>query len=379
MKDSVKILLVGVGGYGANYLNSLLDKNDPKYRIEGIVEPYPERSERIGEAIDKGVPLYNSMTDFYAEHTADLAVISTPIHLHTPMILEALANNSNVVCEKPLCGDDKDIEKLIEARDKAGKFVFIGYQWSHSEAVLELKKDIIAGVLGKPILLKAMRFSPTNHAYYQRGIGWAGRLTSKNGAVIRDSIANNAGAHNLHNMFFILGDTIDTAKMPKTIESKVYRANDIESFDTAEIYCTNEDGSKVIYLASHAANIKRAPESEYRFEKGTVYFSDVNGDGKPEFYADLNDGTRKIYGNPSSGDLRKLYIAADNILNGTNTVYCGIEAASVHTRVIAAIHEQHPVIEKFPDEMLEVIVEKDQPRTVCKGLAEKYIEIYESL
>ena len=301
MQDSVNILLVGVGGYGATYLNPLLSRNDPGYRIAGMVEPYPERSKRIGEALDMGVPLYKTMAEFYAEHTADLAVIATPIHLHTPMILEALKNGSNVVCEKPLCGDDRDIETLIEARDKAGKFVFIGYQWSHSEAIQALKQDIMAGVLGKPELLKTLILWPRSHTYYGRGTGWAGQMYAKNGALIRDSVANNATAHYLHNIFYILGDTVDTARMPVTVTSEVYRANAIDSFDTAEIHCTFADGSKAAYFSTHACDINRGPVLEYRFEKGTVYYDDLgNPDGKKVIYADMKDGTRKIYGNPEA-------------------------------------------------------------------------------
>ena len=380
MKDSVKILLVGVGGYGATYLNPLLNRNDPKYQIAGMVEPYPERAKRIDEALEKGVPLYKTMAEFYAGHTADLAVIAAPIHLHTPMILEALANGSNVLCEKPLCGDDRDIEKLLEAEKKSGKFVYIGYQWSHSEAIAGLKRDIMAGVFGKPEMLKTLILWPRSHTYYGRGTGWAGHMYSKDGALIRDSVANNAAAHYLHNIFYILGDRTDTAKMPAKTEAKVYRANDIDSFDTAEIYCTFDDGAKAAFISTHACDINRGPEFVYRFEKGTVYYGEeTDENGKKIICAEMKDGTRKVYGNPEADNSRKMYLAADRILNGTDDMYCGIEAASVQTRVIAEVHRLHPTIEKFPEDMLEDIEIKDQIHTVCKGLSEKLIGIYENL
>jgi len=377
MKEQVKILLVGVGGYGATYLNPLLDRNEEQYKLVGMVEPYPDGAKRIGEALDKGVPLYNTMAEFYAEHDADLAVISTPIHLHTRMIIEALEHGSNVLCEKPLCGDDGDIEKLIEARDKAGKFVFIGYQWSHSDAILDLKRDIMAGVFGKPILLKTLILWPRDHGYYGRGTGWAGHLFAKDGSVIRDSIANNATAHYLHNIFFVLGDRIDTALAPVTVESEVYHANAIDSFDSADIRMTFANGAKAYYLSSHAVTVNRGPELEYRFEKGVVKYEKI--DDKLVIFADFNDGTRKIYGDPNAFGARKMYIAADRILNGTDEIYCGIETAAVQTRVIASIHEKYPTIPSFDKEMIEDVVINDKTFTVCKGLGEKYIEAYESL
>nr|MBQ4319094.1 Gfo/Idh/MocA family oxidoreductase [Clostridia bacterium] len=377
MKNKVNILLVGVGGYGATYLDSLLDNKDDRYVLCGMVEPFPKGAARIGEALDAGVPLYNTMAEFYAKHTADLAVISTPIHLHTPMIKEALANGSHVLCEKPLCGDDRDIEALTEARDKAGLPVSIGYQLSHSEAVLELKKDIISGVFGAPKLLKTLVLWPRTHEYYGRGIGWAGRMRAKDGTLIRDSVANNATAHYLFNMFYILGDKIDSALMPDTIETKAWHANDIDSFDTAEIYCTFKNGARAVYLGTHATDIHRGPDAEYIFEKGTVYFG--IRDGIRQLWAKMNDGSEKVYGNPFANSDRKLYMAADNVLNGTSTVCCGIEAAAVQTRIIAAVHEQHPEIPKFEDSLIEQKQINGKDITVCRGLAERLTQIYENL
>ena len=113
--DHVKILLVGIGGYGSLYVNALLNETSGKYLLEGCVDPYPERCARYQELTARNIPVYGSMRDFYNEHDADLAVISTPIHLHYPMILEALANKSNVLCEKPLCGDEKLLTPLLDA------------------------------------------------------------------------------------------------------------------------------------------------------------------------------------------------------------------------------------------------------------------------
>ncbi len=377
MKDKVKILLVGIGGYGAGYLNALLDTKDERYVIEGLVEPYPNSSARYPEAKERGIPLYNTMTEFYAEHDADLAVISTPIHFHTPMIIEALENGSNVLCEKPLCGDDKDIDKLIAARDKAGKFVSIGYQLSHSKAVLDFKRDILAGDFGKPEMLKTLVLWPRDHAYYGRGIGWAGKMLSKDGAVIRDSVANNATAHYLFNMFYVLGPTIDSALMPVKIETVANKANNIESFDSAEIYATFEDGSQAIYLGTHAVTKTRGPEFIYRFEKGTAHLSTYNG--KNQIHAFMNDGTVREYGSPFDDSIHKLFVAADAILDGKPNVTCGIEAAAVQTRIIAAVHEQHPEIKRFPDALVAEYDNGQKVFTYCKGLQEKYEALYDIL
>jgi hypothetical protein len=55
------------------------------------------------------------------------------------------------------------------------------------------------------------------------------------GLGIFDSPANNATAHFLHNMFYLLGATRETSAAPAVVQAELYRANAIENFDTAAI------------------------------------------------------------------------------------------------------------------------------------------------
>ena len=147
--EKVKILSVGIGGYAQGYLDALLKEENPNFEIVGMVDVAPQNSAVYPRLVERGVKLYASMEAFYEEQTADLAIIVTPIHFHTTQILYALYHGSNVMCEKPLSGVSADEEILVKAMKETGKFVMIGYQWSHSDAILALKEDISAGVFGK--------------------------------------------------------------------------------------------------------------------------------------------------------------------------------------------------------------------------------------
>src|SRR6185369_16842405 len=151
MPDVTSLLLVGIGGYGNSYVSALLDTPaTPPFRIAGAVDPSPNLCRRLGELKARGVPIFPSIDEFYANHTADLAVISTPLHLHADHTAAALSQGSRVLCEKPLCVTPTQAEQMQQARDLAGRQVAIGYQWSFSTAIQQLKADILAGVLGAP-------------------------------------------------------------------------------------------------------------------------------------------------------------------------------------------------------------------------------------
>ncbi|MBQ8400349.1 MAG: Gfo/Idh/MocA family oxidoreductase [Clostridia bacterium] len=380
--SQIRIALCGIGGYAKLYTNYILDKKDPRIQPVGVVEPFPESCPRLAELKEAGIPVYAALEDLYASHKPDLTVIATPIQCHTPQILTALANGSHVLCEKPLCADAGDIEILQNASRDAGKFVFIGYQWSYSPTILGIKADILSGRFGKCLEMKSIVLWPRDLAYYRRGSGWAGKIRLEDGTPVYDSIANNATAHYLHNMLFLLGED-GCAAMPETIHGELLRANDIENFDTCKVDMVMPGGTKVHFLASHAVEANMNPTCHFRFEKADVYYSqndtplsrsimqsDYTEYG--EAVAVLADGQRISYGNPFSDDLQKLKTAIDAAIRGdTRELPCGITAASAHTRVIAWLQQNETVKNIAEDRLVKM-----EAKVYAPGLGEAMLECY---
>ena len=156
MKE-LKLLLVGVGGYAASYINELkLRGAAGGLKIEGAVDPYAEKANEYQTLCDMGVSFYNTLDEFYAEHTADLAIISTPIPLHAPQAIYCMEHGSNVLCEKPIAGAIADAQRMMEARDRTGKILAIGFQWCYDPAMLAFKKDVQAGLFGELLSMRAI-------------------------------------------------------------------------------------------------------------------------------------------------------------------------------------------------------------------------------
>lgn len=370
---SISILLVGIGGYASTYVNPLLNGVREDCIIVGCADPFPNSCPRLEEIKERGIPVFADMQEFFdAGLTADLAVITTPIHLHANQVKLALAHGCHVLCEKPLCGDIRDIPGMIEARDAAGKYVGIGYQWSHSDAIIALKEDILAGVYGKPKLLKTLVLWPRNFKYYKRGCGWAGKIKNDDGALILDSVANNATAHYLHNILFILGDKMDTAAEPTEVKAVLRRANTIENYDTCALEMNFAGGARGLYLVTHASEGTQDPIFDYEFENGHIYFED--GEGKKIIRGVLNDGTEKIYGNPFDNQVNKLWRAADAVLDPSVKPICGIETATPHTNTIARIQECG--IENFTAEQIKL--REDESGVYVPGLGEALRACYDN-
>lgn len=370
MKNPLKILLVGIGGYGLNYVSEVLQHLEQKgLEIAGVVDPIAEASEKYMDLKNMNVPFFDNMEDFYLHNKADLAIISSPIQFHRPQSCLAMENGTHVLCEKPLSGSVQDAMKMIETKNKTGKLLAIGYQWSYSQAILDLKKDILDGRLGKPKRCKTLVCWPRSLSYFERN-SWAGKLRDRQGNWIKDSVANNATAHYLHNMFYILGEKIDGSIMPKTVEAELYRANHIETFDSSATRIIAGDNIEIMFLTTHAVNEVVQPKFELEFEEATIVYE---GDLEQSLKAIYKNGNIAEYGSINNGVMNKLWATVDAV-RGDLQIACGAEAALSQTICIDAMHQSmEPVVLPLELKRFDTV-----SRTVwVEGLKEAFVKCYE--
>src|SRR5690606_9953359 len=79
----------------------------------------------LNRLLERDIPLYPTLKQFYSELSADLVIISSPIQYHSSQTCLALSKENHVLCEKPLSPTVDAALKMIEARDEAKKLVAI--------------------------------------------------------------------------------------------------------------------------------------------------------------------------------------------------------------------------------------------------------------
>jgi len=341
----VKIAFIGVGGYAA-YLQKLLRTHvqEDSFEIVCGADPFYEKSEAYPELKEKSVPLYRTPEEMFSNHKVDLTIVVSPLHFHKKHILLALENDTHILCEKPLATTVQDALEIQEAALSKNKKLGVGFQWSFSPTMLALKKDILSGELGRPLALKSFVAWKRYDSYYQGS--WKGDLKSKDGDWILDCVVTNATAHYLHNMLFLLGDTIDTAALPTTTFTEIYRQKDIETFDTCFIKGRFENGCELFFCASHSPEINDSPKFVYEFENGTVYMNIYERGSKVTLYR--KDGTTKLYGTPETeienSNKLKMMIAA---VAENAPIPCGVDTILPHLKICNAMFEEatiHPFV-----------------------------------
>lgn len=378
MSELVSVVLVGIGGYGGTYCSLLLNQgSNPVAKIVGVVDPFAEKASFYAQLKEKNIPFYNTLTEFYQQHKAELAVISTPISLHCPQTCEALEHGSNVLCEKPLCALISEAEQMLAARERAGLQVAIGYQWSFSSAMRALKADILSGRLGQPKRLKTIALWPRKDSYYARN-NWAGALQNARGEWVLDSPANNACAHYLHNMFFLLGATPETSVGLKSVQAELYRANAISNYDTCIFRVATASGAEVLFYSTHACGRLLGPVFEFEFTKATVNYARYASGTLAEVTARFQDGSQKLYGFPDADGVSAKLWDTIRAVRGQGKISCGIETAMMQTICINAAMQSCPEIKEFPPELVYKMGVPGAQVKVMTGLAEYMEQAYHS-
>lgn len=369
----VSIVLAGIGGMGAVYLRAILEKREQNgFRLAGTVDPNPERCPDLEKLLTLKIPLFRSLEDFYARQEADLAIVSSPIQFHCGQTCLALERGSSVLCEKPPSATIQELRRMIAARDSAQKPVAVGYQWSFSDTIQNLKKDIREGVFGRPRRLRCLYLWPRDEAYYHRN-DWAGKKRDTAGGWILDSPANNAMAHDLHNMFYVLGRTRETCALPVRVQAELYRANPIENFDTIALRGLTQNGVEILFYASHAADRDTGPVFSYEFDRGTASVSGRDA----AIRADLWNGESCGYGLPDAEPMKKLWDVIEAVRTGTPPA-CGLEAAMGQTLCLNGAQDSMPRITDFPKDIITVREEPGKRAVTVDGLSEALTACYEA-
>ena len=126
----------------------------------------------------------------------DLISIVTPPIFHHEMTMAALENGKHVLCEKPMAMNAAEAQRMLDAAQRAGKHLILGFQHRFEPRSKYLRDRIAAGDFGRILYVKAQ-------ALRRRGIpswGQFGRKDVQGGGPLID-----IGVHVLETAHYLMG------------------------------------------------------------------------------------------------------------------------------------------------------------------------------
>jgi myo-inositol 2-dehydrogenase / D-chiro-inositol 1-dehydrogenase len=128
-----------------------------------VASPSPDHAERFARRF--GIPHWlTDYRDLLAMNEIDVVVIGTPNHLHCPITVDAAAAGKHVICEKPLCLNLSEADRMIGACRRAAVKLMYAEELCFAPKYVRLKQLLDSGALGTPVLLKQSEKHDGPHA-----------------------------------------------------------------------------------------------------------------------------------------------------------------------------------------------------------------------
>jgi len=122
------------------------------FEVAGLVGADPARTAQRAEA--NGVAhAFTDLDQAISQTGAEAVAVSTPPHLHAPLVLAALERGRHVLCEKPFAAGAAEGRRMLEAAQRAGVVHLVGHEFRWNPERAALARLIARGGIGEPRLI----------------------------------------------------------------------------------------------------------------------------------------------------------------------------------------------------------------------------------
>ncbi|MGB9678369.1 MAG: Gfo/Idh/MocA family protein [Thermoanaerobacteraceae bacterium] len=301
----MKKLRIGIIGAGASRA-AAFGRNLSKREDVEITAISDINTKRL-EAFSKNFNLDNVFkTNNYKEiiDKIDAAIVTTPDFTHKDIVIELLNSGVDVYCEKPMATSINDAKEIVDAHEKSGRLLFVGFNMRFTWVFKTVKNIVDSEIIGKVFTISQTEILDSYHtgSYYRR---WH-RKKEKSGDMILTK-----SCHDLDMITWLAGSK------PKKV------------FGTAKRVFFTSDKKKADYCS--ICPIKSNCPFVYEQSNYNLSFEEKNNPTK--FGLDLC-----VFNDDS--DINDLYKAIISYENGIQAVYELIPLSNRETRLVYIVGEK---------------------------------------
>ena len=153
-KRIVEVSIIGVGARGGEAYGRYLNESKDRFRIVSLCDTDPVRLKKYGELFH--VEESNRFLDeeaFWEKKRSELLLICTMDKLHVRMAKRALSLGYNILLEKPISDDPKELQGLYEAYKANGKIVMVCHVLRYTTMIEKIKEILDSKSIGELITI----------------------------------------------------------------------------------------------------------------------------------------------------------------------------------------------------------------------------------
>jgi len=160
--------MVGLGWWGRTIVESVQNDSDIIRFVAGATRT--KSAETAAFAEQNKLRLADSFEALLTDKEVDAIVLATPHSLHSPQVAAAARAGKHVFCEKPFALTKQDAEIAVDAVQKAGVTLGLGYNRRFHPEMTNLRQRIDSGELGTVLHVEATMTFP--NALFLKADAW---------------------------------------------------------------------------------------------------------------------------------------------------------------------------------------------------------------
>ncbi len=133
-------------------------KELPYVNLVGVADTDKAVTSKLGQLY--GVNTYQDYHEMLEREKPEAVSVAVPTFMHGPLVVELLEAGVHVLVEKPIAATIEEGEMIIQASERTGKKLMVGHIERFNPAVIELKRRLDAGQIGKIFQIYARRLGP---------------------------------------------------------------------------------------------------------------------------------------------------------------------------------------------------------------------------
>jgi len=151
--EKLRVGLIGAGGFGHIHLNGY--NNNKNCQLVAVAAKTYEHAKSASDKFDiPNIYIEDEWKEMLRKEDLDIISICTPNYLHYPMTIEAIENNINILCEKPICISKDELRSIKEKLEGKNLIYFTSFQKRYNPLIPIIKDIINTKILGKLILAR---------------------------------------------------------------------------------------------------------------------------------------------------------------------------------------------------------------------------------
>ncbi len=350
MAEKLRIGIIGCGGIANGKHLPALKKQSYRAEMVYFCDLIEERAVKAArEYGTEDAEVTTNYKELLADKSIDVVHVLTPNRSHSFITVDALEAGKHVMCEKPMAINSAEAKKMLDAAERTGKKLTIGYQNRHTPEALYIKQECDNGTLGEIYYARATairrRAVPTWGVFtneYEQGGGPLIDIGTHSLDMTLWCMGNYKPKYCVGTTYHKLGDKFPTGNIWGD-----WKKGEMTVEDSAFGFIVMENGASVLLESSWALNMLD-PREAITTLCGTEGGADmldgvrINGIRNGRQYVlkpDLSAGGVDFYAGsgPETPSDRECRLWLDAVQNNTETFVKPVEAYTV-SRILEGIY-----------------------------------------